>query len=175
MKPALCLAGALLLTCFGLSAPVFATEYPLPPPDSRLIGENVLTQVPDNKRPLEDIAARYQVGLLGMLEANPGTDPWLPKPGTQLTVPLQMILPDTPREGIVVNMAETAFVLLSERRKQSHRVSHWHWPVRDNDAHHGDQYQSENPQSHLDANGEYPQALRQRGHHAARRVPGWPG
>lgn len=41
-----------------------------------------------------------------MLEANPGTDPWLPKAGTQLTVPLQMILPDTPREGIVVNLAE---------------------------------------------------------------------
>lgn len=106
MKPALCMAGALLLTCFGLSAPTFATEYPLPPPDSRLIGENTLTQVPDNKRPLEDIAARYKVGLLGMLEANPGTDPWLPKAGTQLTVPLQMILPDTPREGIVVNLAE---------------------------------------------------------------------
>ena len=106
MKPALRLAGALLLTCFGLSAPAFATEYPLPPPDSRLIGENVLTQVPDNKQPLEAIAARYQVGLLSMLEANPGTDPWLPKAGTQLTVPLQMILPDTPREGIVVNLAE---------------------------------------------------------------------
>lgn len=106
MKPALRLAGALLLSCFGLSAPTFATEYPLPPPDSRLIGENVLTQVPDNKRPLEDIAARYKIGLLGMLEANPGTDPWLPKAGTQLTVPLQMILPDTPREGIVVNLAE---------------------------------------------------------------------
>lgn len=106
MKPALRLAGALLLTCSGLSAPVFATEYPLPPPDSRLVGENVLTQVPDDKQPLEAIAARYQVGLLGMLEANPGTDPWLPKAGSQLTVPLQMILPDTPREGIVVNLAE---------------------------------------------------------------------
>jgi len=106
MKPALRLAGALLLTCFGLSAPAFATEYPLPPPDSRLIGENVLTQVPDDKQPLESIASRYQVGLLGLLEANPGTDPWLPKAGTQLTVPLQMILPDTPREGIVVNRAE---------------------------------------------------------------------
>jgi hypothetical protein len=34
----------------GLSAPAFATEYPLPPPDSRLIGENVLTQVPDDKK-----------------------------------------------------------------------------------------------------------------------------
>ncbi len=79
MKPALRLAGALLLTCFGLSAPAFATEYPLPPPDSRLIGENVVTQVPDNKQPLEAIAARYQVGLLSMLEANPGTDPGCPK------------------------------------------------------------------------------------------------
>lgn len=106
MKPALYLAGALLLNCFGLSASAFATEYPLPPPDSRLIGENVLTQVPDDKHPLEAIAARYKIGLLGMLEANPGTDPWLPKGGTQLTVPLQMLLPDTPREGIVVNLAE---------------------------------------------------------------------
>ena len=106
MKPALRLAGALLLSCFGLSAPAFATEYPLPAADSRLIGENTLTTVPDDKRPLESIAARYKIGMLGMLEANPGIDPWLPKAGTQLTVPLQMLLPDAPREGIVINLAE---------------------------------------------------------------------
>ncbi|QZY93309.1 L,D-transpeptidase family protein [Pantoea dispersa] len=106
MKPALRLAGALLLSCFGLSAPAFATEYPLPAADSRLIGENTLTTVPDDKRPLESIAARYKIGMLGMLEANPGVDPWLPKAGTQLTVPLQMLLPDAPREGIVINLAE---------------------------------------------------------------------
>lgn len=106
MKPALRLAGALLLSCFGLSAPVFATEYPLPADNSRLIGENTLTTVADDKRPLEYIAARYKTGMLGMLEANPGVDPWLPKAGTQLTVPLQMLLPDAPREGIVVNLAE---------------------------------------------------------------------
>lgn len=105
MKSALRLAGALLLSV-GLAAPAFATEYPLPAADSRLIGENQLTVVPDNKRPLEDIAARYKTGLLGMLEANPGVDPWLPKAGTQLIVPQQMLLPDTPRKGIVVNLAE---------------------------------------------------------------------
>lgn len=106
MRPALRLAGAVLLSCIGLSAPAFATEYPLPADNSRLIGENTLTTVPDDKRPLESIAARYKIGLLGMLEANPGVDPWLPKAGTQLTVPLQMLLPDAPREGIVVNLAE---------------------------------------------------------------------
>jgi len=105
MKSALRFAGALLLSV-GLAAPAFSTEYPLPTADSRLIGENQLTTVPDDKRPLEAIAAKYQIGLLSMLEANPGTDPWLPKAGTQLVVPQQMLLPDTPREGIVVNLAE---------------------------------------------------------------------
>ncbi|WP_312061492.1 L,D-transpeptidase family protein [Pantoea septica] len=105
MKSALRFAGALLLSV-GLAAPAFSTEYPLPASDSRLIGENQLTTVPDDKRPLEAIAAKYQIGLLSMLEANPGTDPWLPKAGTQLVVPQQMLLPDTPREGIVVNLAE---------------------------------------------------------------------
>ena len=109
MKPLSRFAAAFTLTFLAGAHNASATEYPLPPADSRLIGENVVTQVPDNKRPLEEIAARYQVGLLGMLEANPGTDPWLPKPGTQLTIPLQMILPDTPREGIVVNLAELRF------------------------------------------------------------------
>ncbi|WP_416412619.1 L,D-transpeptidase family protein [Pantoea sp. App145] len=106
MRPALRLAGALLLSCCGLSAPALATEYPLPAANSRLIGENTLTTVPDDKRPLESIAKHYKIGLLGMLEANPGVDPWLPKAGTQLTVPLQMLLPDTPHEGIVINLAE---------------------------------------------------------------------
>lgn len=106
MRPALRLAGALLLSCWGLSAPVLATEYPLPETGSRLIGENTLTVVPDDKRPLESIASHYKIGLLGMLEANPGVDPWLPKAGTQLTIPLQMLLPDTPHEGIVINLAE---------------------------------------------------------------------
>ncbi|OON41495.1 L,D-transpeptidase [Izhakiella australiensis] len=94
------------LAVTGWAQQAAATEYPLPPADSRLIGENVTTVVPDNKRPLEDIAARYKVGLLGMLEANPGTDPWLPKAGSELTIPQQMLLPDTKREGIVVNIAE---------------------------------------------------------------------
>lgn len=106
MKPVLRLAGFLALTLVAGTRVANATEYPLPPENSRLIGENSTFVIPGDNRTLESIAASYKIGLLGMLEANPGTDPWLPKAGTELTIPSQMILPDTKREGIVVNLAE---------------------------------------------------------------------
>lgn len=107
MKRALTLIGMLFATCMaGSITAANATEYPLPPANSRLIGENTTYTVPNDGRPLEAIAADYKIGLLGMLEANPGADPYLPLPGSVLTIPTQMLLPDTPREGIVINLAE---------------------------------------------------------------------
>ena len=88
------------------SLSALATEYPLPAAQSRLIGENQYYTVPEGKHTLEDIAAKYQLGLSNLLEANPGVDPFLPKPGSQLIIPLQLILPNAPREGIVINVAE---------------------------------------------------------------------
>ena len=41
-----------------------------------------------------------------MLEANPGVDVYLPKSGSTLVVPQQLILPATVRQGIVINVAE---------------------------------------------------------------------
>ena len=106
MKRALTLMGVLFATVLTGTQAASANEYPLPPPGSRLIGENTIYNVPNDGRSLEAIAADYKIGLLGMLEANPGTDPYLPKPGSALTIPTQMLLPDTPREGMVVNLAE---------------------------------------------------------------------
>jgi len=106
MKPLLPLAALFALTLIVGTHIASATEYPLPPENSRLIGENSTYVVPADNRSLEQIAADYKIGLLGMLEANPGTDPWLPKAGSQLTIPTQMLLPDTKREGIVINLAE---------------------------------------------------------------------
>ncbi|EOL9023850.1 L,D-transpeptidase [Cronobacter sakazakii] len=84
-----------------------AVTYPLPTDGSRLVGENQVVTIPDgNTLPLEDFAAQYQMGLSNMLEANPGVDPYLPKGGTILNIPQQLILPDTPHEGIVINSAE---------------------------------------------------------------------
>lgn len=84
-----------------------ATTYPLPPEGSRLVGSNITITIPEgNTEPLEHFAAMYGLGLSNMLEANPGVDPYLPTPGSQLIIPQQVILPDTPRKGIVVNSTE---------------------------------------------------------------------
>ncbi|SUI02157.1 L,D-transpeptidase [Salmonella enterica subsp. indica] len=92
----------LLVSHFSL-----AISYPLPPEGSRLVGHAVTIAVPQNNtQPLEVFAARYGQGLSNMLEANPGVDVFLPQSGSTLVVPQQLILPDTIREGIVVNVAE---------------------------------------------------------------------
>ncbi|MDO2949110.1 L,D-transpeptidase family protein [Aeromonas simiae] len=83
-----------------------AIEYPLPPTGSRLIGDNQEYVVPDDGRALEAIAAENQLGLTNLMEANPGVDPFLPKAGSKLVIPHQLILPDAPRDGIVINVAE---------------------------------------------------------------------
>lgn len=96
-----------ILAVAAFSHSAFAVVYPLPANNSRLIGQNLEVEVPpDSKFPLEHFAAQFQMGLSNMLEANPGVDPYLPKPGSKLIVPQQLILPDSPREGIVVNSAE---------------------------------------------------------------------
>jgi L,D-transpeptidase YbiS len=97
----------LVLAVAAYSQAAFAVVYPLPTNNSRLVGENLTVVVPqNNKLPLEHFAAQYQMGLSNMLEANPGVDTYLPTPGTVLTIPHQLILPDTPHEGLVINSAE---------------------------------------------------------------------
>jgi L,D-transpeptidase ErfK/SrfK len=54
---------------------------------------------------LPDIARRFNVGYEEMVRANPGVDPWLPGEGREVIVPTQFVLPDAPREGVVVNVA----------------------------------------------------------------------
>ena len=95
------------LAALLISQSVQAVSYPLPPAGSRLVGSTQVITVPDhNTLPLEAFAAQHGQGLSNMLEANPGVDPFLPQSGTRLVVPQQLILPDTVRKGIVVNVAE---------------------------------------------------------------------
>lgn len=96
-----------ILAMAAFSQSALAVVYPLPAGTSRLIGENLEIAIPqDSKLPLEHFAAQFQMGLSNMIEANPGVDPFLPLPGSKLIIPHQLILPDTPHEGIVVNSAE---------------------------------------------------------------------
>ncbi|WP_347290648.1 L,D-transpeptidase [Kluyvera georgiana] len=105
MGPRVKLWCALILATASHSA--LAVTYPLPPEGSRLVGSTLNITVPqDNRLPLEAFAAQYGQGLSNMLEANPGVDVFLPKSGSSLVIPQQLILPNTVRQGIVVNVAE---------------------------------------------------------------------
>lgn len=95
-----------LAATFALALPAQANTWPLPPPGSRVVGQNAVHVVEDNGGSLEAIAKKYNVGFLALLQANPGVDPYVPRPGSVLTIPLQTLLPDAPREGIVINLAE---------------------------------------------------------------------
>lgn len=95
-----------LAATFALALPAQANTWPLPPPGSRLVGQNTVHVAEDNGGSLEAIAKKYNVGFLALLQANPGVDPYVPRPGSVLTIPLQTLLPDAPREGIVINLAE---------------------------------------------------------------------
>lgn len=53
-----------------------------------------------------DIARADELGLIELMVANPGVDPWVPSHGVKLVLPTMHILPDAPRKGIVINTAE---------------------------------------------------------------------
>ena len=55
---------------------------------------------------LLDIARRFSMGLAELRLANPEVDIWLPGEGTAIRLPSRFVLPDAPRSGLVVNVAE---------------------------------------------------------------------
>ncbi|MGB7799928.1 L,D-transpeptidase LdtE [Buttiauxella sp.] len=106
MKRAFSQITLVLLSALAASQSAWAVDYLLPPPGSRIIGQNQTYIVPNDGKNLEAVAAKYNTGVLLLMEANNTVDPFLPKPGSELTIPSQMILPDAPRVGIVINLAE---------------------------------------------------------------------
>lgn len=100
------LASIMLVSATLVSFQAVANSYPLPPEGSRLIGKNFFHVVKDDGGSLEEIAKKYNVGFLALLQANPGVDPYVPRAGSVLTIPRQMLLPDAPRQGLVLNLAE---------------------------------------------------------------------
>jgi L,D-transpeptidase ErfK/SrfK len=97
------LTGALL----GLApfASGLAATYPLPTGNDTVIGE-IQYVVAQHEDTLLDIGRRHGVGYEEIVAANPGVDAWLPGEGTQILIPSRYILPDAPREGVVVSLAE---------------------------------------------------------------------
>lgn len=79
-------------------------HYPLPD-EGNVIGETYEVVVEEGDT-LIDIGRRHNAGYEEMRMANPDVSVWAPRPGTEVLIPAQHILPDAPREGIVVNLSE---------------------------------------------------------------------
>jgi len=74
-------------------------------PDQDLVGVVQIT-TSTKEDTLSDIARRFNVGYEEIVRANPGIDPWLPGEGKKIVVPSQFIIPNAPREGIVINVPQ---------------------------------------------------------------------
>ena len=51
-----------------------------------------------------DIARRFNLGYDELRAANPGIDPWIPGEGTEILLPTAHVIPDGPREGVIINL-----------------------------------------------------------------------
>ena len=73
-------------------------------PDQDVVGHLQVT-IARHEDTLPDIARRFNIGFQEIARANPGVDPWLPGEGTQIVLPTEFVLPDAPRDGVVLNLA----------------------------------------------------------------------
>lgn len=97
------IASALLMALVAQGAS--ARTYVLPDSGVDVIG-GVQTVTAHANDTLLDVARRYGLGFEDIKRANPELDIWLPGAGAPVLLPTQYILPNTPREGIVINLPE---------------------------------------------------------------------
>lgn len=96
------LSGICLLVATG----TFASSYRLPPSSEALIGQNQQTRVGSGET-VVTIAKQYDLGYNALESANPQLDMTKPFPyHTSIDLPLEHLLPNLPRKGIVINLPE---------------------------------------------------------------------
>lgn len=117
------LASLLLSGCASLSElgasgreAIRGDRFVLPDKETDVVGA-VQVVVARHEDTLPDFARRYGLGHDEIVAANPGVDPWLPGSGTRVVLPTQFVLPDAPREGIVVNLASLRLFYFPKRKE----------------------------------------------------------
>ncbi len=95
----------LLVLFVGVSSPLWATTYPMPPAGVDLIGFTTTVRALTEDT-LLDIARQYDLGQEEILLANPNVDRWRPAKRAKVVLPGQFILPRAERKGVVLNLPE---------------------------------------------------------------------
>ena len=92
---------------------------------SDMVGVLQVTEV-GKEDTLPDIARRFNVGYEEIVRANPGVDPWLPRVGSKVVVPTQFLLPNAPREGVVINLAAMRIFYFPKPKPDEPQVVYTH-------------------------------------------------
>lgn len=110
------------LAAIGLVAPA-ARAQPVPAAPARedVIGR-LRVHVTRRSEILLDVARRHDLGIIEVSAANPGIDPWVPGEERLVVLPTAHILPDAPREGIVVNLAEMRLYFFGPDGIETHAI-----------------------------------------------------
>jgi L,D-transpeptidase ErfK/SrfK len=84
--------------------PISRNYFELATPDESVVGEPQIVFAKEENT-FSDLAREYGLGYDELVAANPDVDPWLPGEGTPILLPTQFVIPDVPRDGIVLNIA----------------------------------------------------------------------
>lgn len=103
-EPADKTAAAIPLSEMPRLEPVSRNYFELQSADQAVIGEPQIVFTREENT-FSDLAREYGLGYDELVAANPDVDPWLPGADTPVLLPTQYVIPDVPREGIVLNIA----------------------------------------------------------------------
>jgi L,D-transpeptidase ErfK/SrfK len=95
----------LLVSSLGFLRPAAAETYPLPEDGGNVVG-HLQGLVASHADSFLDLGRTFNIGYEELKLANPGVDPWIPGEGARIVIPSRYVLPDAPRIGIVLNLAE---------------------------------------------------------------------
>lgn len=96
--------------------PIATHRFQIDPQNDDVVGLMQST-VASKEDTLPDIARRFDLGYEEIVRANPGVDPWLPGAGREIVLPTRFILPNAPREGIVINIPAMRLYYFPPHRK----------------------------------------------------------
>lgn len=126
-------------TILIISSNSWANVFDLPEdPHESVIGaapEKPFFSVANDEDTLLDVARRYNIGQNEIVLVNPKIDRWMPGSKAAILIPNSRILPDTPREGLTLNLPEYRLYYFSVDKKSvvTHPVSvgrqDWNTPL----------------------------------------------
>lgn len=101
---------ACIVLLLGLMGNAYATTYKLPAKSGDSVvassSNDIASIKVDHDQTLLDVARHFNLGQTEIVTLNPKLDRWLIKKGTVVRLPNRRILPDTPHQGITLNIAE---------------------------------------------------------------------